>query len=586
VSQKISLNKLSTKMTISIALFMFCLAANKPSQPDIPDNLIERLGTPAKISFGMAILPGERGIVTMSENSIVTTSLDGLLDQSIRRTELNAVHQGRLFSKSTVFFSSDFNSLFTNEVGYHRYSFPLDRDVAPEKIETKLDDTIEGRVYGVQCAGNNQLVGLTPKGELHRYSEVTKKWIRCDSRGMPILEWPAKRWFEAKGSTVVLAGRQTLKDRDKPVVATIHDLDRGRDLEPIRFEKPYDFSLSRDGKTLAAIVGSMTPDGWHVQVWDLPKREMRKISLRQPADRIFLSADGTKFACVDLAENSDLLFEVLRIPSIHFYDAERGKLLSSSSMAGDTLWFGHYLSDNKTFFAVGKHGVLHRWDVATGKPFQMREGHNAPIVKVFHLPEGYATLGRDGQYIRWGTDGKPKSRWEVLPQVGVAQYVELCPFALSPDGKTLYALELENVAKLVARDLSTGKLIPEFQYQLPEDHNATALCVSPDGKRVGVSLASAMRDPTKKRGFVLLNAANGKPIPVASTPDGDPKAQLGRSFQMMFTAPNRILAGNIQGYHAYKLSTGAHDSLSKTAGCPPAKQRSPSARTASNLRAC
>ena len=537
--------------TVSIAALFF-LGAAVPGPNKLPDQALSQLGQPGNISYGMAILPGETGVLTLTDKFICKSAMNGFVQELTPRSQIDFVHSNSLFSKSTIFFSSDFKSLFTNELYDFRYSFPLDGNPAGEKIITKIDETTYGNLYGLQCAGNNQLIGLTPLGQLHRYNAKDKKWILCDSTAVPHV-----KWFEAGGSTVVFAGRSRFADRTKPVDATIHDLDQGRDLKPIRFEQLYDFSLSRDGKTLAAIVQSATLDRLHVQVWDLPKREMRKISLRHPADRIFLSADGSKFACVDHA-NSPAFSRSVNIPTLEFYDAERGKILSSSSLAGDTLQFGQFLSDGKTFFALGQHGVIHRWDVPTGKPFEMGEGHRGTVTKVVHLADGYGTLARDGRYIRWGADFKPKSQWDLTPQLGESVYGDLAPTAISPDGKTLYTLDIGNVSRLVARDLSTGKLIPEFQYELPEEHFATALCVSPDGKRIGVSMTSTMRDRAKFRGFVLLDVTNGKPIPIATTPDGRSKAELGRSFQMQFTAPDRILAGNIQGYHSYALSTGEH----------------------------
>jgi WD40 repeat protein len=542
-------------------LMLLQAVAGAPLEP-LPPSTVAVLGQiHEKGGNAFAVLPGEEEVVTIDNGTLVFVTLDGKVRNRVPTFNPRTHETSSSEQAGSVFFSGDHLSLYhMGLMELARYSYPIARDAIPTMIDCKLPKRSdrEDWIKSACCTQNNQLFGLNTERKLHLYNESAKKWVPITSHSPPIVD------FFSTGGNLVLVGQKAVGQKPKFDV-TLYDLDAGKDLDPLRFDPTkqlHDIALSRDGKTIAVLIRDSLIPNFHVEVWDIATREKRKISLDHAVDRVFISRDGKRFACVDIGPYK-FGVQNARVPSIEFFDAERGKKLSASAIAGDHLRYGAFIDESKVFVALGDNGLVRKWDSDTGKVAES----SAPRGSVSHVacwPDGgYGTFSCDGVYRRWGADFKLQASHPMAPQFGISALnrtaFPVAPPALpafSPDETRCYALDPDDLRRIVAWDLKTGKRVEGFEFQVGANM-PTASAVTPDGNTLGIVLAQ--RGIKTNNIFSLLDTATGKPLPVGENKKTYQHIEATRMRSMQFASNSHLLTALGSTFDAFNVKTGERE---------------------------
>jgi WD40 repeat protein len=137
--------------------------------------------------------------------------------------------------------------------------------------------------------------------------------------------------------------------------------------------------------------------------------------------------------------------------------------------------------DGKTLISAGADGVIHLWDVNTGKEKSQLRGHREEVTSLALSPSGrYLVSGGEDRTIRvWDlTAGKQVRQWEAHTRAVYA-------LALHPGGRVLASGGEDDAVRLW--DRATGKRLRSLRGHVG---HVSSVAFSPDGK----TLASAGGD--------------------------------------------------------------------------------------------
>jgi RNA polymerase sigma factor (sigma-70 family) len=295
------------------------------------------------------------------------------------------------------------------------------------------------------------------------------------------------------------------------------------------YQAAYDFAFTPDGK---ALVGARS--GKTVQLWDAatgkPLRELRQ---RQSFSSLALSADGKVLATAG-AEGITVWDMVNHKPKrrIASRDTARiaiapdGKVLATAGARVISLWdtasgaekhrlINHtqkvlalrFTPDGKMLFSTD-YSVIRAWDVATGREVRTIR---ADGVKCIALSADGALLACGGTVsVGNGVQGRvvlydAGTGRKLRDLRGPKHFIEA--IAISPDGKTLAAVEVETICFW---EIATGKELRRIEQT---GWRANRLAFSPDGKTLA---STAYGNETVIR---LWDVATGKARQPAG-PDG------------------------------------------------------------------
>ncbi len=279
-------------------------------------------------------------------------------------------------------------------------------------------------------------------------------------------------------------------------------------------------SLSPDGKTLAT--GGVDET---IRLWDVATgKQLRQMEGHgQHVDGVIFTRDGKILASGSLSESA-----------VRLWDASTGKQLRVLRQSKGELAFA-FSPDGKLLATGAYDQTIRLWDTASGRQREMG-GHESDVLSVAFRADGeqMASVGRDGTYRLWRRtsgaelrcsrvgstlirraslsanggrvamlDGQEKdfvTLWDVGAEVKRLRPAnipeQLCSAALSPDGRTLLAGDLDG--RLYLWDLSqnpnTKPVVHSLAY--PEEERGSLideLLFSPDGKRVVVGYGDDVR---------------------------------------------------------------------------------------------
>jgi RNA polymerase sigma factor (sigma-70 family) len=313
----------------------------------------------------------------------------------------------------------------------------------------------------------------------------------------------------------------------------------GKEPREIKANPPgaHFFAISPGGKVLAT-----GPEGWEgIRLWDVASgRLLGRLGERNEWDRgaVCFSPDGQHLAATSLRHKGLLL-----------YDVKTGK--EARRMAGLRFWANGpvFSPDGKRLAGFGDGiGVLHVWDVATGKDLIPDEAahREAPSI-VMLLKDGLAvTAGDDGTVRLWDSaTGKQKRKFEMM-------YHMLRAAAISPDRRWLATSELGEQHSVRLWELPSGREV----YRLMGHGRlggARAVAFTPDGQRF-----ASWGDDMYLR---LWDVGKGKAILEHEVcPDGRPIPEEGENnlpWSMgVFSRDASLLAVAQQGLFVFDVKSG------------------------------
>jgi RNA polymerase sigma factor (sigma-70 family) len=326
----------------------------------------------------------------------------------------------------------------------------------------------------------------------------------------------------------------------------VWDVATGRPLRELRHEQRFTtLALSADGMVLA----TAGPTG--ITVWDMVNQKpMRKIATRRIA-HIAVSPDGKTIAAVEGArvvclwdtatgaEKHRLINHTQKVHSLRFtpdgktlFSAERAVIRASDVATGREVRTIHAdgttciaLSADGSLLACGgtenvgntAQGMVSLYDAATGRKLRDLRGRKHFIEALAISPDGKTLAAVELETV---------SFWEVATCKELRRIEQTGwranRLAFSPDGKTLASTAYGNETVIRLWDVATGKA----RQPTGPDGVVHAVAFSPDGRLVVTGSWLGHDQPLR-----LWDAATGKPLwasrdkvgfvnKVAFTPDG------------------------------------------------------------------
>jgi RNA polymerase sigma factor (sigma-70 family) len=215
--------------------------------------------------------------------------------------------------------------------------------------------------------------------------------------------------------------------------------------------------LSADGKTLVTHAR-----GDAVLLWDAATgKPLRRVRVPGGVAQAVLSPDGAVLATVAAG------------PAVVLYEAATGKELRKLPVKGQGISAPAFSPDGKMLAArADRTGMIHLWDVATGKPLRaLGEEPKPGLRKVVVLRGVVGTVTRD---LAFSPDGKllaaaggPNQIWlwdtaagRRLRELSLAGGHVVKHLAFAPDGRSLAAVNLDGTATLF--ETATGEKRCQF----------------------------------------------------------------------------------------------------------------------------
>ena len=536
-------------ITFVACLFVGAASPADPPLARLPDGAIRRLGTADLRTGGetgegphggFAISPDGKQAATVKANFVDATLqvwdlATGRLVCSVElpkppRTRPGGVYPPRglpadnTFSSYRLAWSPDGKFLVIPRNGsVYRYAVPVDGQ--PITLPA-IDENTGLSTVGFGRAGN-ELYAISTRGEFVEFRPKTSEWVRHE---MPELARKGARgpgtytnYSLSSGKGVVAFGggdgRIRLWSPEKKELLGTLDLDGS--VEGLQ--------VSADGTRVVARGSGTKSDALkdRVVVWSLPDQKRvlpEKSDLGIYAKVLALSPDGSLLALDD---------DVSSKKAVVVHDAKTGKKLHTMPVVGDELRHLTFSPDGSQVLALGTEGVIHRWDVKTGKPIDAEVGHRGELRATLVLPDGRTLTGAwDGVICLWDADGKEVRRFTGLGGPVFA-------LALSPDGTILYASSILRAIR--AWNLADGTVVHarQFGYK-PEDDGIESMAVSPDGKTLALGFWEGVRLFDSK----TLKESGKLAVP---KPAKDSIAIENRIRDMRFLADGRLITSNLRG---------------------------------------
>jgi RNA polymerase sigma factor (sigma-70 family) len=274
-------------------------------------------------------------------------------------------------------------------------------------------------------------------------------------------------------------------------------------------------SFSPDGKTLAA-----GDTGNTLRVWDVATGK----KLFQPGEK-----EGSGYA-VAFSPDGKMLAAGGRDDTIALWDPANWKVkLREFKVPGEAFFSVAFSPDGKTLAGgtlLGfNKGIIHLWDVPTGKETGRLEGHQNCVTCLAFSP--------DGKTLASACDDKTVRLWEVATAKELHQ-IKAHPWRIwsvifSPDGKAVVTAGqgVDTAEPMRVWDVATGREVRRIES--PERYGFRYLAFSPDGKSLVSSGAYSPR---------LWDWATGKQLRQYGTREGS-RAWGG---PVAFTADGKTLA--------------------------------------------
>jgi WD40 repeat protein len=242
---------------------------------------------------------------------------------------------------------------------------------------------------------------------------------------------------------------------------------------------------------------------------------------------------------------------------IQLREAAGGKLRASfplpdsalRKITGDPTQYWEYRvtfsTDGKTLLLATAGGLIHRWEVATGKELPPLNKHHATVAGMHTLPDGrtLVSTGTDGVIRRWDLQ---TGRQEAVPE----SYEGRSNAAYAPDGRLVAIGDARG--RIDLWDGRTGKLVRTVQQ---EGTAVTHLVFAPDGTLLATAERSGtvrfwqvpsgkpgavwQREPVRGEWFCngLVFSPDGRMICISDYPKQIRVAEVA-SGKLLWTSPN------------------------------------------------
>jgi WD40 repeat protein len=281
-------------------------------------------------------------------------------------------------------------------------------------------------------------------------------------------------------------------------------------------------AFSPDGSLLA--VGGKED----IRLWDVAARKERRRLPDRGVSSIVFAPHGKTLACRGSGN------------AIHLWDVSTGRQLHPRPGHGSAVTSLAVSPDGKVV-ASGSDSdepVLHLWDAATGKPLHLLRGHDQWIYSCAFSPDGKWVVsgGNEGAFQLWdAATGKKLRRMEIpVPQGQPSGYFDVRAIRVSPDGKRLAAIGLENSqpeqAQVYVWDTATGKLLARRPFKadvrtqvMPNSSSSRVekhAAFTPDGEGVTVRMGKGLSIEDTTTGRLLATLPEGVGRTVVFSPDG------------------------------------------------------------------
>ena len=253
-------------------------------------------------------------------------------------------------------------------------------------------------------------------------------------------------------------------------------------------------AFAPDRKTLMSAGGDGT-----VRLWDLAtRREQSRITLPAPVLAASLSPDGKTIATAD-HRNAVLLWDAATGKFVSFMtdpcSPRRTSCTRSRARRRDVA------PDGLSFATGGSDGAVRLWDATTGKEIRILGRHPDVIWGIAFAPDGRSVAScarRHGVVRRWDVATGRLIHGYPGPLGGTTRVL------FSRDGKRLYAAGGSFDPTLFAWDVDTGREEARFT---GHSNIVSALSLSPDGRRLVSSAADSVLLWDTTNGRVLCRVA-------------------------------------------------------------------------------
>ena len=301
--------------------------------------------------------------------------------------------------------------------------------------------------------------------------------------------------FSGDGGRLVIAGGEIESGSWVAVV----DARTGQELLTIPFgpDPATSASLSPDGTSLMAVVGSINPDDFanktnEVRVWDTQTKTLRFI-LRghtKPILKACSSLDGAKIATASYDA------------TIKIWNAKNGLELRTLRGHRSCVNMARFSPDGRRIASASDDGTAKIWDAETGEEWITLRGHRGAFSAVAFSLDGrrIMTAGFDGAVKVWDATVSPEARTVFASDSAVLAV------AFSPDGRTLLTAGVDRQLKLW--EVPSGRALGAWS---GHQECIWRVAFSPDGKHVA-SAAGDWRSAEKSGEVILWDVTTGSPV--------------------------------------------------------------------------
>ncbi len=275
----------------------------------------------------------------------------------------------------------------------------------------------------------------------------------------------------------------------------------------------WSVAFSPDGKTLACDCGK------NVQLWDVKTGKINTVFEGHTREvySVAFSPDGKTVVSAG--------FDAVRL-----WEAKTGKQINTF---GPDNGFYHYVTfspDGKTVASTWYNKEVHLWDISTGRSKASVKVQLNSIRRIFFSPDSKSFFGIDKGTLK---------NWESQTGQLRSNYKRIYGFklALSPDGKTMAALNTRNEIELWSLRKRNSKGPNTVLVQPSPPHAIMCFEFSPDGKTIaGSSFLPQKNKAATHQAIVLLwDVQTGKLLPYLN-------GHLGAIYDLSYSPDGKMLA--------------------------------------------